>query len=97
MAVPSTYSTEYRCSVPESHGASLTPQEEDAFWKEVSMVQPAQRREFELSTKYRKIRIEARRPLPTEREDHRQMAIANQYAGRSYGACQPAQRQAHSL
>jgi len=38
-----------RCSVSESHGASLTTEQEDALWKDVFMVQPGQRREFEPS------------------------------------------------
>ncbi|CAK16408.1 hypothetical protein PSEEN3684 [Pseudomonas entomophila L48] len=50
------------CSVPEGHGASSTPHEEDAFWKDVFMTQPTRRRESEPSSKRRKNRIESSLP-----------------------------------
>src|SRR5829696_7402590 len=45
-----------RCLVPESGGAFLTREGEDALWQQVVMVQPARRREFEPSSKRRKRR-----------------------------------------
>lgn len=55
--------TGIRCSVSESHGASLAIEQEDAFWQDVLMVQPEQRREFEPSSKRRKSRIASLRPV----------------------------------
>lgn len=51
------------CSVLESHGASLAVEQEDALWKDVFMVQPEQRREFEPSSRRRKSRIASLRPV----------------------------------
>lgn len=52
-----------RCSASESHGASLAIEQEDALWKDIFMVQPEQRREFEPSSKLRKSRIASLRPV----------------------------------
>lgn len=53
------------------------------------MAQPARRREYEPSSKRRKSRIEARRPLPTEHEDRHQMAITSHHAAFSVGPAKP--------
>ena len=45
-----------RCLVPESHGAILTREAEEALWQAVFTAQPEQRREFEPSSKRRKRR-----------------------------------------
>ena len=46
-----------RCLVPGSHGGGiLSPQQEQALWQQVFTAQPAQRREFEPSSKRRKTR-----------------------------------------
>ena len=45
-----------RCLVPESRGATLTREGEEALWQAVLTAQPGQRREFEPSSKRRKKR-----------------------------------------
>src|SRR5688572_28202447 len=49
-----------RCSVPECRDAILTGESEDALWQSFFTAAPAQRREFEPSSKRRK-----RRPAPS--------------------------------
>jgi len=44
------------CSVPESRGAILTRESEEALWQTFFTAAPAQRREFEPSSKRRKRR-----------------------------------------
>jgi len=45
-----------KCSVPESRGAILTRESEEALWQTFFTAAPAQRREFEPSSKRRKRR-----------------------------------------